>query len=200
MYNISLYNISLSCYSLSFVVKSVLFFKAKPLETTRNSIPCHLRVKITRRKPYTIPVQKKSNPSFLVKMSFICMRIKKIFMINDFALSPALKQRLRPARQQTIGEDSFVSYIVLLIVTYALFFAHIYLDQKTHKNHFDSKQSRISQTEVFELQSVTKLLSSVPVGNFRELFSLERTKQFTPLPSFFHSKLGYLLFSTGTLW
>ena len=47
---------------------------------------------------------------------------------------------------------------------------------------------------------MTKLLSSVPVGNFRELFSLERTKQFTPLPSFFHSKLGYLLFSTGTLW
>ena len=123
-------------YSLSFVVRFVIFSKLKPLESTRNSIPCHLSVTIRRRKPYTIPIQKKCKSQFSCENEFYLHENKKEFNINGFALSVALKQRLRSARQQTVGEDSFVSYIVLLIVTYALFFAHICLDQKTHKNHF----------------------------------------------------------------
>ena len=44
--------------------------------------------------------------TFLVKMSFMCVRIKKkIFHINGFALSLALKQRLVAARKWPIHSD-----------------------------------------------------------------------------------------------
>ena len=49
------------------------------------------------RVPKTLtfkPTCLSSNSQFLVKMSFICMRIKNHFPINGFALSLGFKQRL----------------------------------------------------------------------------------------------------------
>ena len=64
-------------YSVSFVVKFVIFSKAKPLRSTRNSIPCHLSVTIRRRKPYTIPVQKKCKSQFSCENEFYLHENKK---------------------------------------------------------------------------------------------------------------------------
>ena len=43
--------------------------------------------------------------TLLVKMSFICMRLKIHFSANGFALGLALKQRLGTARKRNLGED-----------------------------------------------------------------------------------------------
>ena len=47
---------------------------------------------------FRVPKTKAKRKSFLVKMSFVCMRIKNHFHINSFAVSLALKLRLEATR------------------------------------------------------------------------------------------------------
>ena len=52
--------------------------------------------------------------TFVVKMSFICMRIKTHFHINSFALSLALKVRFFGTRKWPIGRSFLVSLSISL--------------------------------------------------------------------------------------
>ena len=53
---------------------------------------------------FRVPKTLKANcKAFLVKMSFIPMRLKNHFHVNGYALSLALKQRLGETRKRPVG-------------------------------------------------------------------------------------------------